>query len=90
MKSILENSLRYLNIEPHYTDAELKAMNSDKVTVPNVVGEAYEDAAGILAGLELEFAVTPETDTDDFTVVNQYPAAGTEADKGSLVYLYSR
>ncbi|MBR5741414.1 MAG: PASTA domain-containing protein [Firmicutes bacterium] len=90
VKYILENCLRYLNIEPHYTAAELAAMKTNKVTVPNVTGEAYEDAAGILAGLELDFAVTPETDTDEFTVVNQYPAPGTEAEKGSLVYLYSR
>jgi len=90
VKSILENSLRYLNIEPHYSAEELAAMNSDTVTVPSVVGEAYEDAAGMLAGLELEFTVTPEQETDDFTIVNQYPSAGTVVDKGSLVYLYSQ
>lgn len=90
VKYILENTLRYLNIEPQYTEAERKAMNSNTVTVPNVTGEAYEDAAGILAGLELTFTVTPETESDDFSVVNQYPQAGTEVEKGTLVYLYSR
>ena len=90
VKSILENSLRYLNVEPHYTEKELAAMNSTMVAVPNVVGEAYEDAAGILAGLELEFTVTPEPETDEFTILNQYPAAGTEVEKGSVVYLYAQ
>ncbi len=90
VKSILENSLRYLNVEPHYTDEELAAMNSNTVAVPNVVGEAYEDAAGILGGAELTFTVTPEQETDEFTIVNQYPAPGTEVEKGSLVYLYAQ
>ncbi len=90
VKSILENSLRYLNIEPHYTEEELARMNSNTVAVPNVVGEAYEDAAGILAGLELAFTVTPEPETEEFSVINQYPAAGTVVEKGSLVYLYAQ
>ncbi|MDO4551902.1 MAG: penicillin-binding transpeptidase domain-containing protein [Bacillota bacterium] len=90
-KLILEDTLRYLNIEPSYTEEELEALNSDKVAVPSVAGENFSEAIGILGGVSLQYVVSPALDLDsveDFTVVDQYPPAGETVSKNSTVYLY--
>ena len=85
----LENTLRYMEISPKYTQEEEKEVNSDYVTVPNVTNEEFSQAAGIIAGKGLKYKVSPEKKNDgDFKVVDQYPKAGTKLKKGGTVYLY--
>lgn len=88
-KEIIENTLRYMEISPKYTQEEEKEVNSDYVTVPNVTNEEFSQAAGIVAGKGLKYKVSPEKKNDgDFKVVDQYPKAGTKLKKGGTVYLY--
>ncbi|MEG1469418.1 MAG: penicillin-binding transpeptidase domain-containing protein [Anaerovoracaceae bacterium] len=90
-KDVLESTLRYMEIAPQYTQSEQKDMNNKYVTVPNVTKQEYSEAAGILAGKGLKYKVSPKTtSTDDFTVVDQYPKAGTKLNKGGTVYLYRK
>ena len=88
-KQIFENTLRYLNVKPKYTNEEEKLINSNKAVVPNVTGENGEQAMGILAGAKLEHSVSPAyTGTEDFMVLDQYPKAGEKVAIGSTVILY--
>ncbi len=89
VKAILQETLRYLNVETSYTDEELAQMKSDMVAVPQVMGESFSEAIGILGGAQLTYQVSPARSGDeDFTVVDQYPKPGETIKKGSNVYLY--
>jgi serine/threonine-protein kinase len=58
------------------------------VTVPNVVGSAYETAESQLQGLNFGVARDDvESDEPAGTVVGQNPAAGTQQGKGSVITL---
>ena len=84
VSEILGKSLKYLNIKP---DNEENKNESEKVTVPDVVGQSAEDAIGILAGAELGYDMN-NNEEDEFVVVKQYPAAGSTVRKGTKVFLY--
>ena len=84
VREILGKSLKYMNIPPDNASSEEEG---EKVEVPDVVGQAAEDAAGILAGAGLGYDMN-DTDSDEFVVVKQYPAAGSTVRKGTKVFLY--
>lgn len=89
VKAILEETLRYLNVKTNYTDEEKAQMESEMVSVPNVTGENFSQAIGILGGVQLTYQVSPaQTGDEDFLVVDQYPKAGEKIKKGTNVYLY--
>lgn len=88
-KSILTDTLRYLNVEPQYTEEEQDAIKGNYTVVPNVVGREFSEAAGIIGGKELKYSRPKDTqDDDDFEVVAQYPKAGTKVKRNSVVYVY--
>ncbi|MGN0734184.1 MAG: penicillin-binding transpeptidase domain-containing protein [Anaerovoracaceae bacterium] len=88
-KSILSDVLRYMNISPEYTDAEKAAIEGNYTVVPDVVGREFSEAAGILGGKDLKYSRPKSArDDDNFTVVDQYPKAGTKVKKNSVVYVY--
>lgn len=89
VKLILEDTLRYLNIQPSYSEEEKKAMESDFTIVPDVTNQNFSDAIGMLGGASLNYTVSPATtDGEDFVVVDQYPKAGEKLQKGGTVCLY--
>ena len=89
VKLILEDTLRYMNIKPSFSDEEKIAMESGYTTVPNVAGYNLSDAIGIIGGVGLNYTVSPANTTgEDFPVVDQYPKAGERIQKGGTVCLY--
>ncbi|MBQ9931255.1 MAG: PASTA domain-containing protein [Firmicutes bacterium] len=90
VKTILEETLLYMNIPPSYSEEEKKALEDTMTEVPDVTGENFSDAIGILGGKNLTYTVSPAlTDVnEDFVVVDQYPKAGEKVQKDSTVYLY--
>ena len=88
-KSILQDTLRYMNIEPQYTEEEMAAIEGNYTIVPDVVGKEYSEAAGIIAGQNLGYTKRDEA-SEDFIVAAQYPAAGTKVKRGSSVYVYDQ
>lgn len=89
VKLILEETLRYLNIQPSYSQEELELIEKDYVIVPDVTGVDFSDAIGILGGVSLNYTVSPAlADYEDFSVVDQYPKAGEKMTKQGTVYLY--
>lgn len=91
VKVILEETLRYLNIEPRFSEEEMEAIEKANVLVPDVTNSSFSDAIGILGGVSLGYTVSPAmTDNEDFTVVDQYPKAGEKITKDGSVYLYRK
>lgn len=86
MKQILSDTLRYLNVSPD-EETETKTA-AEKVKVPDVTGSSAEDAIGILNGQGLSYDMDQSSESEDFVVTKQYPAAGTSVKKGSKIYLY--
>lgn len=88
-KEILEDTLRYLNVEPEYTAEEQKEIEGNYTVVPDVTGVEFSEAAGIIGGKELKYSRPDNTkDDDNFVVKGQYPKAGTKVKRGTVVYVY--
>lgn len=89
VKMVLEETLRYLNLQPSFSDEEKQAMESGYTTVPDVVNQNLSDAIGILGGASLNYTVSPPAqDGEDFVIVDQYPKPGEKMQKGGTVCLY--
>ena len=81
--------LQYMGITPEYTEAEKKALNRTRVTIPNLVGMDAETAMGRLSALGLDATLTPMIETTaKLVIIDQFPKAGNEVEKGFLVTLY--
>lgn len=89
VKSILEKTLVYKGVDKKYTSAEEKTQNADTVTVPNVTNVRYSEAVSKLKALGLKYKAVPEGSGDSFSVIDQYPKAGSKITDGGTVYLYS-
>jgi stage V sporulation protein D (sporulation-specific penicillin-binding protein) len=87
VRMILEDTLQYMGVEPVYTDSELSAINKSYVTVPDLTGKSYESASETLKKLNLTPVACPGGETE-FTVIDQYPKAGTQITEGNSVCLY--
>ncbi|MBQ9825694.1 MAG: PASTA domain-containing protein [Firmicutes bacterium] len=90
-KEVMEAVLKYMNIQPHYTDAELKKLNSKLTTVPDLTGDDMEDVIGRLAGKHLNYNLSPALEDPNsvkLVVTDQYPKPGTEVSKESTVTVY--
>lgn len=81
-RSIMEETLAYLEIEPSYTAEELATIET---TVPNVVGMTIEEANKTLEGASLKYAL----DGSGEVVLNQLPKAGVKVNQNSTVMLYT-
>ena len=88
VKAILQDVLRYLDIQPQYTEEEKAELQNKMVAVPDVVNEGCSVAVGKLAGLGLTYTISGESSGEDDVVVDQYPKQGEKVEKGSAVYLY--
>ena len=81
-RSIMEETLVYLGIEPSYTVEELATMET---TVPNVVGMTVAEANKLLESASLKYAL----DGNGEIVLNQLPKAGVKVNQNSIVMLYT-
>ncbi|MDF3000782.1 MAG: hypothetical protein K0Q48_901, partial [Bacillota bacterium] len=91
VRLVLEETLRYLNIQPSYNEEEKQAIESGYVTVPDVTNMSYREAMDILGKASLLYTVSPAGDIaleDNFNVVDQYPKPGEKLQKGGTVCLY--
>lgn len=84
---IMSNVLKYLNVSTDYSSRDISA-SGYRVTVPDVTGMTYGDAAYALQEDNLE-AICCSGGSQDFVVAYQYPAAGSVLEKNDYVCLYS-
>ncbi|MEG1930476.1 MAG: penicillin-binding transpeptidase domain-containing protein [Anaerovorax sp.] len=88
-KQITQEVLRYLNIQPHYTQEQLQTMEGQMVVIPSVTGLNAGEAKAALKAAGLGFTVSPESAAaENFPVVDQYPKAGEKLAKEGVVCLY--
>jgi len=89
VRMVLEDVLRYLNVQPRFTQEELDRMQRNLTTVPNVTGHSFSVAAGMLGGSSLEYALAPAREVyEDFIITGQFPQPGERISTGGLVFLY--
>jgi PASTA domain. len=67
----LSDTLRYLNVEPRYTENDSEYVQKD-VTVPNLIGNNVNDAAKQLDELHLQYSIEGVGNK----VVDQIPKEG--------------
>ncbi len=84
MKSLMENIIKYANIEPSYEVEGRQSSESEKAVVADYTGSALFDA---LADLDAK-GLTYEVVGTGTSVVNQMPHGGTEVDAGTKVLVY--
>lgn len=83
---LLENILKYYDIEPVYTEEELGHVEQQMVTVPSLLGLTIAEATDILIKTGLESNITIEVDAEKI-VKSQFPKAGEEVVRKSMVTL---
>ncbi|MBE7028677.1 MAG: PASTA domain-containing protein [Ruminococcaceae bacterium] len=81
VKSIMEDTLRYLGVEPDLTEEEM----IKEYTVPSVVGKNIEEARAILNSTSLKYKVEGSQNV----VVRQVPEAGVVVAESATVILYT-
>jgi stage V sporulation protein D (sporulation-specific penicillin-binding protein) len=83
---IIENTMQYLNLEPHYDEEELEKIEKSYVQVPELEGLTIKEASELLTNLGLKHNITMEI-SEDTLVKKQYPEVGTEVLKNSMITL---
>lgn len=83
---LLENILKYYDVEPVYTEEELGKVEAQTVEVPDLLGLTISEATDKLINAGLESNITIEVDADRI-VKSQFPKAGEKVVKGSVVTL---
>lgn len=86
-RSILEDTFNYLEIAPKYTEKE-KEMLNQKVIVPDIRNKVIGQAGETLTSTGLRYTTEYLDLTNDSIVLDQFPAPGTEVQKGSIIDLY--
>ncbi len=84
-KDILDDTLRYMGVEPKYSSSEAKELNKKYTKVPKVTGKTPEEAVGVVGGSNLKSKVIGKKNK----VVDQYPKAGQKIQVGGTVYIYA-
>ena len=80
--SVIEQTLKYMNVEPVYTDEELSKLNA---TTPDVNGMTVTGAKNVLTAQNFTARVVGDGDT----VLDQYPAKNQSIPMGGVVILYT-
>jgi stage V sporulation protein D (sporulation-specific penicillin-binding protein) len=82
--AVIEETLKYMNVQPVYTEDEIIKLEKSYVAVPNVVGMTLKDASYTLDRIGLKHNITLDVE-EDIIVKDQYPKEGTEVIKGSVI-----
>lgn len=81
-KEVLESTLKYLNVEPHYTQSELASVSR---TTPNLIGKSVSSAKATASSQGLSVRVVGS----GTTVVSQVPSAGESIPEKGVVVIYT-
>lgn len=81
-KEVMSSTLSYLNIEPRYTESELKKISG---TTPALIGKNISQAKVSAAAEGYSTRVVGDGDT----VISQVPASGQTIPSGGVVVLYT-
>ncbi|SHE38820.1 stage V sporulation protein D (sporulation-specific penicillin-binding protein) [Caldanaerobius fijiensis DSM 17918] len=85
VKSIIEDSLKYLGVKPRYTPEESKELVRGDIVIPDFTGMKVEDAKVKV----IESKLTYKVDGIGDVVLDQSPKPGAYAKEGSTIFLYA-
>ena len=89
IKEVMSNTLKYLGVEPEYTEKEKKENVKNKVEVPDVRGLSIEDATKVLEDAKLEANLDSDVDIKKGTkITDMFPKPGVSVNEGSLISIY--
>lgn len=83
---LLENIMKYYDVEPIYTEEELGKVEAQTILVPELLGLTIAEATDKLIKAGLESNITIEVEADKI-VKAQFPKAGEKVVKRSMVTL---
>ncbi len=83
---MIEETLKYMEVEPQFTPEEIGAMEKASIEVPNLKGKTITEASKILEKLGLQSNMTLDVE-EDAIVKDQFPVAGERVRKKSIVTL---
>ncbi|MBP1924183.1 stage V sporulation protein D (sporulation-specific penicillin-binding protein) [Sedimentibacter acidaminivorans] len=83
---LLENIMKYYDVEPVYTEEELSGVDAQTVEVPNLLGLTIAEATKKLIKANLTSNITIEIEADKI-VKSQFPKAGEKVVKNSVITL---
>lgn len=81
-KEVMESTLKYLNVEPQYTEAELQKVSK---TAPDLKGDTVSQAKQTAANHGLTVKVLGEGET----VISQVPSAGQSIPEDGIIIIYT-
>lgn len=87
MKSVVEDTLNYLEVPKVYTEEEIKTIE-EKIVVPNVRNKKISEVGKILTELGLRYTTEYQEMTTESIILDQFPLPGVEVIKGSIIDLY--
>lgn len=89
IKEVMSNTLKYLGVEPEYTEEEKSENVKNKVSVPDVRGLTIEDATKVLEEAKLEANIDNDVDIKEGTIIkDMFPKPGVSVNEGSLISIY--
>lgn len=87
MKSVVEDTLNYLEVPKVYTEEEIKTIE-EKIVVPNVRNKKISEVGKTLTELGLRYTTEYQEMTTESIILDQFPLPGVEVIKGSIIDLY--
>lgn len=89
VKEIMSDSLKYLGVEPKYTEEEKAEYDKPKVKVPDIIDLSIEDATKILEENNLKAIQDVDTEVKEGSkVIDIFPKPGAEVPIESSIVLY--
>ena len=89
IKEVMSNTLKYLGVEPKYTEEEKSENIKNKVIVPDVRGLAIEDAIKVLEESKLKANIDSDMNIKEGTVIkDMFPKPGINVNEDSLISIY--
>ncbi|PHS36460.1 MAG: stage V sporulation protein D [Alkaliphilus sp.] len=90
VREILEESLRYLDIKPSYTEEEAKELLLEDVVVPEVRKMTLQEATKVLAKSSLKYNVeTINYSDENAIIVDMFPKPKAVVPENSIILLYT-
>lgn len=91
VKEILEESLRYLEIKPNYTDKERERLLKADVKVPDVRQMTVKEASKVLSESKLLYNIeTNDHGNENAIIVDMFPKPNASVPEKSIILLYTK
>ena len=89
IKEVMTDSLKYLGVEPKYTEEEKEILQKDKVTVPDVRNLPIEEATKVLEEAKLHPNLDADINLEKGTkITDMFPKPGVKVYENSSIMLY--